>query len=136
MNLAPSTRVVATAPEPRRNTIEAIYATAHWLLARDRISEAATVLQALIHVAPHDERGWLALGECHERIEQPLVALQLYGAGSVITRSTGLPSARCEVARARVLRALGRDDESAEALERATVALEASDDDGLATLVR
>jgi len=42
--------------------VEALYATGHWLLSQERIAQAIVVFRAMIHVAPHDERGWLALG--------------------------------------------------------------------------
>jgi tetratricopeptide (TPR) repeat protein len=123
----------APAP-PRGEAIEAIYATAHWLLGRNRVPEAAMVLRTLLQLAPSDERAWLGLGACHERIEQPLIALELYGAGSVVTRGTGPLSVRCQLARSRVLRDLGRDDEASEALDLAVAVAEASNDDALIAL--
>jgi len=90
-------------------SLEAIYATGHWLLASERIEEAARVFRLMLRAAPRDERGWLGLGECHERIEQPRIAAELYGAGSVVAGDHGTTSVRCLVARARALSKLGAD---------------------------
>lgn len=111
-------------------TVEAIYATGHWLLEDEQFENAAKVFRVMLHAAPRDERGWLALGECHERIEQPRIALELYGAGSVVAA----PSARCDLARARTLRALDRDDEADEAFERAAQLARDADDEDLVAL--
>jgi hypothetical protein len=46
-----------------------------------------------------DERGWLALGTCHERLEQDAMAEELYSAGAQIARAR----VRCLVAVARLL---------------------------------
>jgi hypothetical protein len=134
MNLALASIARHAPATARGEAIEAIYATAHWLLGRDRVSEAATVLRTFLLLAPNDERAWLGLGACHERIEQPLIALELYGAGSVVTRGTAPTSVRCQLARSRVLRDLGREDEAADAIDLAIAAAEASNDDALLAL--
>jgi tetratricopeptide (TPR) repeat protein len=113
-------------------TVEAIYATGHWLFEREQFENAAKVFRVMLHAAPRDERGWLALGECHERIGQPRIALELYGAGSVVAA----PSARCDLARARALRALDRGDEADEALDRALQLASEGDDADLVALAR
>jgi hypothetical protein len=77
-------------------------------LRRRRHREAAAVARALVRLAAADERGWLTLGACHEGIDQPEIALEIYGVG----RAVAWPAPRCEIARARLLRAIGRDDES------------------------
>jgi tetratricopeptide (TPR) repeat protein len=114
-------------------TVEAIYATGHWLLEREHFENAAKVFRVMLHAAPRDERAWLALGECHERIGQPRIALELYGAGAVVAS----PSARCQLARARALRVLDRSDEADAALESALhLAADADDEDLLALALR
>jgi hypothetical protein len=92
----------------RPDTIEAVYATAHWLLARERVADAAKVFRVLLQIAPRDERGWLGLGDCHERIQQLRIAAELYGAGSVIAGGARSVSVRCLLARARTMAKLGR----------------------------
>ncbi|MDP8998776.1 MAG: tetratricopeptide repeat protein [Myxococcota bacterium] len=89
-------------------TLEAIYATAHWLLTRERFADAAKVFRVMLQIAPRDERAWLGLGECHERVEQPRIAAELYGAGSVIAGGAQNLSVRCLIARARMMSRLGR----------------------------
>jgi hypothetical protein len=112
-------------------TIEAIYATAHWLLGEDRPDEAARVLHVMLKFRPHDERGWLALGACHERLAQPRTALELYGTGTV----AAAPSPRLLVARSRVLRTLGRDGDADAALDEAARAAELVGDEPLMQLI-
>jgi hypothetical protein len=111
VNPVPFVSVMRTTPgaaPSRSRAIEAIYATAHWLLAREHARDAAKVFRFMLQLAPRDERGWLGLGECHERIDQPRVAAELYGAGSVIAAPPGRVSVRCLIARARTMAKLGR----------------------------
>src|SRR4029077_18666198 len=108
MPSASVTRITPGAPHSRSRAIEAIYATAHWLLAREHARDAAKVFRFMLQIAPRDERGWLGLGECHERIDQPRVAAELFAAGSVIAAPPGRVSVRCLVARARTMAKLGR----------------------------
>ncbi len=126
-----STHETASRRDEDRRAAEALYTTAHWLLRRGRVREAAAVSRALVRVAAADERGWLALGACHEQIDQPDLALEMYGVG----RALASPAPRCETARARLLRALGRDDESAHAYDLAAHAAARAGDDDLARLI-
>lgn len=119
---------------PNDPTVEAIYAAGHWLLSRERIADAAEVFRVMLRAAPRDERAWLGLGECHERISQPLIALELYGAGSVVAGQATARSVRCFLARARLLSKVGRDAEGA--LDAADAAAEQSGDDDLMALAR
>jgi len=100
--------------EKRKQAIEALYATAHWLLSRERPHDASDVFRAMGFFAPGDERAWLGLGTCHERMGQRSIALEIYGVGSALARSV-----RCEIARARALREEGRTEAAEEALDRA-----------------
>jgi tetratricopeptide (TPR) repeat protein len=103
-------------PGASPGAIEALYATGHWLYSQQRYVHALTVFRAMIHIAPQDERGWLALGACHEAQDQADIALDLY-----IAASTVAPTApRCELARARILRARGLRDEALGAIEQAS----------------
>jgi hypothetical protein len=89
----------------------------------------------MLRAAPRDERGWLGLGQCHERIEQPRVAAELYGAGSVIAGGPRSVSVRCLVARARVLALLGREEDVETTLLLAEKAAAEAADEGLVSLV-
>ncbi len=117
--------------ERRKEAIEALYATAHWLFSRERPHDASDVFRAMALFAPGDERAWLGLGTCHEHMRQPAIALEIYGVGSALARSV-----RCEVARARALREAGREEAADEALERAATLAEERDDDDDRELVR
>ncbi len=115
-------------------TIEAIYAAAHWLLSHERVADAAEAFRIMLRAVPRDERGWLGLGECHERISQPFIALELYGAGMVVAGDSRAHSVRCLLARARLLSKVGRDADGA--LDAADAAAEKLGDDDLIALVR
>jgi tetratricopeptide (TPR) repeat protein len=112
--------------------VEAVYATGHWLFERSRYADAATVFRVMARVGPMDERGWLALAYCHQAIDQDDIALEMLGTGCVIAA----PAPRCELARSRALRALGRIDEADEALESAAEAAERSGNDEIAEAIR
>jgi hypothetical protein len=137
MDLAQFTASIRShrAPPSRPTTVESIYATAHWLLARERAADAAKVFRVLLRVAPRDERGWLGLGECHERIDQLRIAAELYGAGSVIAGGVKSVSVRCLLARARTLYKLGRSSEIEWILDTAEHAATAQDSEELVALV-
>jgi hypothetical protein len=113
------------------SAIEAIYATGYELLSRDRFSTAACVFRAMLTCAPHDERGFIALGACHEGMGQHHIALQLYAAGRALSRG----GARCDLARARLLRATGQLEQAEEAMNRARRRAETIGDPELLTLV-
>src|SRR5262245_28144211 len=103
--------------------IEALYATAKWLLDQNRVIDAVNVFRAMLIAAPVDERAWLGLGASHEALGQPSIAADLYAYGA-----TTCGGVRCHVARARVLRAVGRDADAEAALEAAQYALSPSHD--------
>jgi len=113
------------------NAIEAMYATGHGLLAQEQFSSAACVFRAMLTFAPHDERGWIALGACHEALEQHFVALQLYAAGRTLSRG----GARCDLARSRLFRAMGNLEQAEEAMIRARRRAESTGDHELLRLV-
>ncbi len=70
----------ATTPVPpaSENAIEALYETGYWLFQQRRTTHALAVFRALVHLAPGDELGWLALGACYEEDDVPDQALALY----------------------------------------------------------
>ena len=133
MNSLQASDAETGSPSGRARAIEAIYAAGHHLLSEERPRDAAKVFRLMLKVAPHDERGWLGLGQCHEDAMQPHVACELYGAGSVVTANVGAASVRCLLARARVLKSLGRDPD--DALQAADDAAYERDDEELITLV-
>jgi Flp pilus assembly protein TadD len=63
---------------PPLTAVEAFYAAGHWLYSQRRFEDAVTVFRAVIRLTPTDERGWLALGACHEALDRHDVALELY----------------------------------------------------------
>jgi tetratricopeptide (TPR) repeat protein len=117
-------------PTVSPNALEGLYATGHWLYSQNRLEHARSVFRAMIHIAPADERGWLALGACHEAQEQHEIALELYGAAIATAVAP-----RCEVARARILRLRGQEDEAQDALDEAARIAEELRDGELAMLV-
>jgi Flp pilus assembly protein TadD len=124
--------VVYRPPVDEKRGIEAFYATGHWLLSEGRAGDSASVFRAMALLAPKDERSWLGLGACHEALDQPELALKMYGTGRVLAR----PSVRCDIARVRLLRAADKDDEAEAVLEQAAVTADSLDDEALIELVR
>jgi hypothetical protein len=101
--------------ELRASAIEVLYATGHWLLSNARPTEAAEMFRLMTLTKADDERGWLALGACHEAIGQPRIAIELYRIAVI----AAAPAVRCTIARGRALRALAADDEAVEAFDMA-----------------
>lgn len=111
-------------PVPTRaEACNALYAAGHHLLERERVDDAAVLFRTMLLADATDERGWLALGFCHERLEQDAMAEELYGAGAQIARSP----VRCLLAASRLFRRLD-DDRADEALE-AAAEIAATDED-------
>ena len=98
-----------------RSAVELLYRQGFRLHADERYAEAAAVFRAMLRLAPTDERGWLALGDCHERAGQRRIALELYSAGSIAAD----PAPRCHLSRFRTLYDLDRTTEAEDAYERA-----------------
>ena len=98
----------------RHHACRALYAAGHYMLERDRIDDAAVLFRTMLLADAEDERGWLALGTCHERLEQDAMAEELYSAGAQIARSR----VRCLVAVARLFKRVG-DNRADEALDAA-----------------
>jgi tetratricopeptide (TPR) repeat protein len=126
--MAPATAVLPSASE---HAIEALYATGHWLFMQQRVAQALSVFRAMVHLAPEDERGWLAIGFCYEAQNHPTVALTIYAAALELAQ----PAARCAVAQARILRSRGMIHEARRALAHAARAADAAGDDELRDLV-
>ena len=116
---------------PSSGALEALYATGHWLYSQDRFVHAQNVFRAMVHLDPQDERGWLALGACHEAIDQHEIAMELYSAA--VEMAPVAP--RCELARARILKQRGRDAEARKAIEQAARIADELRDDELQRLV-
>lgn len=110
--------------------IEALYATAKWLLDQGRVADAIHVFRAMLVAVPVDERAWLGLGACHEALGQPAIAVRLYAYGAATCRGV-----RCHVATVRVLRHLGREGEAKLALDAAEDALTSNHDESEHALV-
>jgi len=130
--LAAHPSLLPPSPEvTRARALEALYATGHWLLTRERVHDAASVFRGMLVLAPEDERAWLALGACHEALKQHRLALDIYGTAQALGRG----AVRSRLARARVLSLLGRDHEADEALVSAEEAAASLEDDALIALV-
>ena len=107
----------------RHDACNALYAAGHHMLERDRVDDAAVLFRTMLLADAEDERGWLALGACHERLEQAAMAEELYSAGAQIARTR----VRCLLAVSRLFRKL--DDERAEEAFEAATDLAATDDE-------
>lgn len=109
MASAPSLPTVAkTAKVTAAETQDALYAGGHHMLALDRYVDAAAFFRVMVLRDAGDERGWLALGHCHEETGDDDVALQMYECGIELASC----KVRCLLAAARVLRRNGRPVEA------------------------
>ena len=111
---------------------DALYAFAHTMLETDRMEQAVQAFRVLVRFAPTDERAWLGLGACHEKLEQDDVASELYGAGAMVASP---PSARCHLALARLARRRGDMLEAVEYIDAAGELASELDDRELSALV-
>lgn len=117
--------------EQERTVADALYAFGFSMLETERWSDAADVFRAMMIASPSDERGWLALGRCHEELDQLPVAVNLYALACTTVHRAVKP----RVALARALRAQGMLAEADEALDGAERAAELRGDDALILLV-
>ena len=113
----------------RHDACNALYAAGHHLLERDRVDDAAVLFRTMLLADAEDERGWLALGACHERLEQDEMAEELYSAGAQMARTR----VRCLLAVSRLFRKLD-DDRAEEALDAATDLAATADEEELVEL--
>src|SRR4051794_22684158 len=99
-------------PTTPQDACNALYSAGHYLLERDRVEDAATLFRTMLLADSEDERGWLALGTCHELLEQDAMAEQIYCAGAQIART----KVRIFVALGRLFERIG-DDRADETLD-------------------
>ncbi len=112
-------------------TLDALYAVGHALLERDRTRDAISLFRTMLLVDGRDERGWLALATCHERLDEPEKAIALCELAATACEAP----VRCVIARARLHRTLGADDAAREAYAEAARLADMQDDRELGELV-
>jgi len=113
-------------------TLDALYSTGHWLLAQERHRDALSVFRTMLLVDARDERGWLGLATCHEKLEEMAKAIELCR----LAVSACAPNAvRVAIARARMHRALGAHDDARDAYEEALALADAANEDELAAMI-
>lgn len=110
---------------------ETFYAAARWHMEHGDHRRAVSILQGVTMMQPNVERTWLALGQCHEVMGQPAIALQLYLVGSRVAKN----AVRCLLAAATLCRAQENDERAVEFEQLARARAEESADDELVELV-
>lgn len=113
------------------NTADALYTVGHWLIEQSRHDDAKHVFRTMLALEATDERGWLALGICHEETHELDKAAQLYALGPAACKS----GTRCLIALARVQRRLGDDDLAEDTYGRAARLASESEDDTLVDII-
>jgi tetratricopeptide (TPR) repeat protein len=93
--------------------------------------EAASVFRIMLLSAPHDERGYVALGSCHEGLGQEEIALTIYETAI----DTAATSALAHVARGRLLLGCDQRELAEEAFDEAERQAELEDNDYARALV-
>jgi predicted Zn-dependent protease len=96
----------ASHQDPARATLETLYATGMWLRGQNRARDAMHVFRTMMMVDPTDERGWLALGRCHEDVGETDRASKLY---ALAQHACGR-ALRCRLAQAILVRSAGHHD--------------------------
>ena len=113
-------------------TLDALYAVGHRLVALDRARDAISLFRTMLLVDARDERGWLALATCHEKLDEPEKAIALCLLASSACDDKAV---RCAVARARLLLTLGEAEESRTAYADAARMAESLADDEMVALI-
>ncbi len=114
------------------HTLEALYAAGHWLVEQDRPRQAISLFRTMLLVDARDERGWLALATCHEKLDEPEKALALC---QLALSACDGKAVRCTIARARLHRTLGDREEALAAYGEAARIAESIGDDELAAII-
>jgi len=122
----------STGRRAQQHAVEILYATGFRLHAQERYRDAAQVFQIMLQAVPTDERGWLALADCHEKLGQRYIALELCSAGTVAAE----PAPLCMLSRFRLLYDLNRSQEADEAFDSALELAAAADDEDLAKVIQ
>ena len=94
--------------------IESLYALGHELYEAEMWHDASAIFRTMLMVVPHDMRGWLGLGLCHEGLGQPEVSLRLYEQGARVAEEGLL----CRMAKSRLVTELGLVEDSTEWMMR------------------
>lgn len=118
--------------DEKASALEGIYAVGYDLIEQESWSVASDVFRAMVLLAPSDERGWLALGTCHENLSQRDTAIELYSLGMLATPK----GVRCRLALSRALTERGDHLHAESVLDAAEAVAEASDDETLIRLVK
>lgn len=118
--------------DPNAQTLEALYAAGHWLVEQERHREAISLFRTMLLVDARDERGWLALATCHEKLDEPEKAMALCHLAQSACNGKAV---RCTIARARLHNALGDRQEALEAYCDAARIAESMNDDELTALI-
>jgi len=113
-------------------TLEALYAAGHWLIEQDRPRQAISLFRTMLLVDPRDERGWLALATCHEKLDEPEKAIALC---QLALDACDGKAVRCTIARARLHKARGERDDALAAYDEAARIAESLDDRDLTALI-
>jgi tetratricopeptide (TPR) repeat protein len=116
-----------------KQTLDALYATGHWLMQQNRHRDALSLFRTMMLVDGRDERGWLALAICHEELDEIEKAIELC---RLAVSACGPRAVRCSIARARFSRAQGDYAQATDAYEEALRLAEASGDAELETLIQ
>jgi tetratricopeptide (TPR) repeat protein len=114
-----------------REALDRIYTLGLELHAVGRYEDAASAFRMFLLHVPAEERGYLALGRCHEALGEEMIALEIYEAaiGSALT------SAHAHLARGRILLDLGQNEEADMAFDDAERAAQGEYDDFIETLI-
>jgi tetratricopeptide (TPR) repeat protein len=98
-----------------REALDRIYATGLELHGLGRYEDAASAFRIFVMHVPTEERGYLALGRCHEAMGEEAIALEIYEAAI----GTATTSAHAHLARGHILLDFEQREEADEAFDDA-----------------
>jgi tetratricopeptide (TPR) repeat protein len=124
--------MMETTDDTEQRGIEALYHRGFRLHAEERYEDASAFFRAMLRTAPTDERGWLGLGDCHQKLGQHRVALELYSAGTIAAE----PAPRCLLSRFRALYDMNRTTDAQHAYDRAIQIATLQEDDALVSILQ
>jgi cytochrome c-type biogenesis protein CcmH/NrfG len=70
-----------TQAQKQQKALDTLYAAGHYFLQKNRVQDALIFFRMMLVTGPEDERGFLAMGHCHELLGSQDLAMEIYGTG-------------------------------------------------------
>jgi tetratricopeptide (TPR) repeat protein len=104
-----------TEAQKQQKALDTLYAAGHYFLQKNRVQDALVFFRMMLVTGPEDERGFLAMGHCHELLGSQDLAMEIYGTGVQIAKK----KVRAFCACARIAERTGDSDKADQILAEA-----------------